>query len=127
MNASLEKNDMEIPENHVIVLFGATGDLAKRKILPGLYHLAQAGLLPERYRIIGSGRAASALSSETFRAHARESILSFGTTKPEGDAWETFEQSLSYVAADADHYDELVAAVKKAEDEIGPNPRRHWP
>jgi glucose-6-phosphate 1-dehydrogenase len=124
MNASLEKNDMEIPENHVIVLFGATGDLAKRKILPGLYHLAQAGLLPERYRIIGSGRAASALSSEAFRAHARESILSFGTTKPEGDAWETFEQSLSYVAADADHYDELVAAVKKAEDEIGPNARR---
>jgi glucose-6-phosphate 1-dehydrogenase len=32
---------------HVIVLFGATGDLARRKLLPGLFHLAQAGLLPE--------------------------------------------------------------------------------
>ena len=38
----------DIPDDHVIVLFGATGDLAKRKLLPGLYHLAAAGLLPER-------------------------------------------------------------------------------
>ena len=35
------------PDNHVIVIFGITGDLARRKILPGLYHLAVAGLLPE--------------------------------------------------------------------------------
>ena len=42
------------PDNHVIVLFGATGDLAKRKLLPGMFHLAAAGLMPERYRIIGS-------------------------------------------------------------------------
>lgn len=38
--------DFEIPDNHVIVIFGATGDLARRKILPGLFHLATAGLLP---------------------------------------------------------------------------------
>jgi len=42
------------PHDHVIVLFGATGDLAKRKLLPGLFRLAAAGLLPERYRIIGT-------------------------------------------------------------------------
>ena len=42
------------PPDHVIVIFGATGDLAKRKLLPGLFHLAKAGLLPRRYRIIGS-------------------------------------------------------------------------
>ena len=36
------------PGNHVIVLFGATGDLAKRKLLPGLFHLAAAGLMPEK-------------------------------------------------------------------------------
>ena len=38
---------------HVIVLFGATGDLARRKLLPGLFHLSQAGLLPE-CRIVGT-------------------------------------------------------------------------
>ena len=42
------------PENHVVVLFGATGDLAKRKLLPGFFHLYAAGLLPEEFRIIGS-------------------------------------------------------------------------
>ena len=58
MNPALPAHDPErdqIPDNHVIVLFGATGDLAKRKIIPGLFHLASAGLLPERYRIIGDG------------------------------------------------------------------------
>ena len=44
------------------MLFGATGDLAKRKLLPGMFHLAAAGLMPERYRIIGSAPAASAMS-----------------------------------------------------------------
>jgi glucose-6-phosphate 1-dehydrogenase len=44
------------PENHVIVLFGATGDLAKRRLLPGLFRLASADLMPERYQIIGSAR-----------------------------------------------------------------------
>jgi glucose-6-phosphate 1-dehydrogenase len=42
------------PDDHVIVLFGATGDLAKRKLLPGIFHLAEAGLMPERFRIVGT-------------------------------------------------------------------------
>jgi glucose-6-phosphate 1-dehydrogenase len=41
------------PDNHVIVVFGATGDLARRKLLPGLFHLATTGLMPDRYQIIG--------------------------------------------------------------------------
>ncbi len=50
----MSKNGSPRPENHVILLFGATGDLAKRKLLPGLFHLHAAGLLPREYRIIGS-------------------------------------------------------------------------
>ena len=42
----MSKNGSPRPDNHVIVLFGATGDLAKRKLLPGLFHLHAAGLLP---------------------------------------------------------------------------------
>ena len=52
-------------DEHVIVLFGATGDLARRKLLPGLFHLARAGLLPDRYRVIGAGRANSAMCRST--------------------------------------------------------------
>jgi glucose-6-phosphate 1-dehydrogenase len=56
------------PDNHIIVLFGATGDLARRKLLPGLYHLFAAGLLPEGCRIVGTAR--RALASEQFRVTA---------------------------------------------------------
>ena len=42
------------PGPYVIVLFGATGDLAKRKLLPGLYHLFVAGLLPDKFALIGT-------------------------------------------------------------------------
>ena len=72
------------PGNHVIVLFGATGDLAKRKLLPGLFHLAAAGLMPEKYRIIGSAPAQFALSTEAFREHARQAAEQFGTSQAGG-------------------------------------------
>lgn len=57
------------PGDLVIVMFGATGDLAKRKLLPGLFHLAAAGLMPDKYQIIGSSR--RGLTDEQFREHAR--------------------------------------------------------
>src|SRR6266702_3927397 len=60
------------PDNHVIVLFGATGDLAKRKLLPGLFHLHAAGLLPKEYRIIGVSPHNAALTTEQFREHAEQ-------------------------------------------------------
>ena len=47
------------PDDHVIVLFGATGDLAKRKLLPGLFHLARRACCRTSYRIIGSAPASS--------------------------------------------------------------------
>ncbi|MDA8319194.1 MAG: hypothetical protein M0030_05210, partial [Actinomycetota bacterium] len=53
MNSSSHTPD-HAPDDHVIALFGATGDLAKRKLLPGLFHLAKSGLLPKNYQIIGS-------------------------------------------------------------------------
>ncbi|RYJ05372.1 MAG: glucose-6-phosphate dehydrogenase, partial [Actinomycetales bacterium] len=52
---------------HVLVLFGATGDLARRKLFPGLYHLAEAGRLPESFAVIGSGRHSPGTDDE-FRA-----------------------------------------------------------
>jgi len=65
-----------------LVLFGATGDLARRKLLQRLFHLFAAGLLPDNYRIIGSAR--RALTDEQFREHARQSVAEFGIIKPAG-------------------------------------------
>ncbi len=50
----MSNNGLPRPENYVVVLFGATGDLAKRKLLPGWFHLYAAGLLPKKFRLIGS-------------------------------------------------------------------------
>ena len=105
-------------------MFGATGDLAKRKLLPGLFHLASAGLLPRRYRIIGSAPAAYAMTDAQFRAHARDAVRQFGRVKPTGEAWKSFASLLSFATADADDAAPLLTAVAKAEDEIGRRPRR---
>ncbi|MDT7801198.1 MAG: glucose-6-phosphate 1-dehydrogenase [Actinomycetota bacterium] len=110
------------PENHVVVLCGATGDLAARKLLPGLFHLAAVGLLPDRYRIIGSSR--RTLSDEQFRDLAREAVERFGTGQPAGETWETFRQALSFAGASPDDTTALVAAIERAEKEIGGAPGR---
>src|SRR6478736_3397464 len=60
------------PDDHVVVLFGATGDLAKRKLLPGLFRLHQVGLSPRGFRVIGSSPVE--LDEAGFRDHVRESL-----------------------------------------------------
>jgi len=63
----MTRNDAaQRPDNHVIVVLGATGDLASRKLLPGLLHLHAAGLLPRDYRVIGSAPASFTLTEEQF-------------------------------------------------------------
>ncbi|MFD1659133.1 glucose-6-phosphate dehydrogenase [Streptomyces caeni] len=115
---------MRRPDDHVVVIFGATGDLAKRKLLPGLFHLARAGLLPERYRVVGSAPAQFALDDDDFRRHARDAVAAFGLCEPTGEAWRTFEASLSFGSADPDDPGPLLAKVRAAEDAIGGRPRR---
>jgi glucose-6-phosphate 1-dehydrogenase len=111
-------------DDHVIVLFGATGDLAKRKLLPGLFHLAVAGLLPHKYKIIGTSPAKFAISTEEFREHARQACQDFCISKPTGAPWEAFAPNLSFASADADDYAPLVEEVEQAEKAIGGSPRR---
>jgi glucose-6-phosphate 1-dehydrogenase len=110
------------PDNHIIVLFGATGDLARRKLLPGLFHLAAAGLMPDRYQIIGSAR--RELNDEQFCELASQAIAEFGLTKPEGEGWETFRRRLSFASAEQGRTASLVAAIERAEQQIGGVPGR---
>ena len=110
------------PDNHVIVVFGATGDLARRKLLPGLFHLAAAGLMPDRYQIIGSSR--RELTGEQFADLARQAVAEFGTSKPTGAAWQAFRRRLSFASADTVRTRPLIEAIAAAEREIGGTPRR---
>jgi glucose-6-phosphate 1-dehydrogenase len=111
------------PDAHVIVLFGATGDLARRKLLPGLFRLAKAGLLPDSYRIVGTARS-KGVSEADFKENVRSAVAEFGTAKPKGKAWRTFEDALSFVASDPDDPYPLVAAVHAAEQAIGTKTQR---
>jgi glucose-6-phosphate 1-dehydrogenase len=104
-----------VPTDQVIVLFGATGDLARRKLLPGLFHLASAGLLPERYRIIGASR--RGLADDDFRARAHAAVAEFGREPAEGEAWAEFAAALS-AATIAQGVGEVAAAVERARAEL---------
>jgi glucose-6-phosphate 1-dehydrogenase len=120
----MSKNGSPQPENHVIVLFGAPGDLAKRKLLPGLFHLHAAGLLPRDYRVIGTSPASFALTEEQFRSRAEQACADFCITKPTDPSWPSFAERLSFAAAEPGNTAELEAAVQQAEKEIGDTPRR---
>ena len=99
------------PGNHVIVMFGATGDLARRKLLPGLFHLAKAGLLPDKYQIIGSAPVRR-LTDEQFREHARKSAWpSSGRSSRRARPGEAFAARLSFGSARPGAAESLVAAV----------------
>ena len=103
------------PDPHVIVLFGAGGDLAARKLIPGFFHLERAGLMPPDWRLVGT--AEQDFDDEGFRAHARESVEQHGRDGAgEGDL-EAFGERLTYVPVAAGP-EPLGAAVAAARKEI---------
>src|SRR3954454_6087624 len=105
---------------YVVVLFGAAGDLAKRKLLPGLLHLSQAGMIPD-CRIVGTSL--EDLDDDGFRALARKACEQFGRKVDDPSALDAFTARLSYVSQGAGP-DALADAVKREEKELGGNPRR---
>jgi len=119
-----DSGERPCPDNHVIVVFGITGDLARRKILPGLYHLAVAGLMPERYRIIGCARPHSEMTDDEFRKYAFDAVCEFATDKPTGEQWANFAKLLSFSVRDDAGPGSLVAAIDAAEQAIGGDVRR---
>jgi glucose-6-phosphate 1-dehydrogenase len=107
-----------VPEPGVLVIFGASGDLTKRKLLPALFHLEQTGLLPERYAILGVAR--RPLGDE-FAAKMREGILASGVAADDPKL-DRFIARLSYFPVKFDHqadYAELKAEIERIAREKG--------
>ena len=104
----------------VVVLFGATGDLARRKLLPGLYHLSTAGFIPG-CRIIGVSL--DDIDLEGFRKAARSALDEFFNRKITDADWDAFARSLDYVPLAAGT-EALKAAVAKAEQTFSGESRR---
>jgi glucose-6-phosphate 1-dehydrogenase len=114
------RRDTDALEPHVIVLFGATGDLAKRKLLPGLAYLVQSSLAPE-IRVVGTSL--EELTDDEFRTLTKEAVDAFGTHKLTDEQWTHFASRISYVPQGAGP-DALAAAVEAAETELGPDTLR---
>jgi glucose-6-phosphate 1-dehydrogenase len=96
---------LEAPPDQDIVIFGATGDLVRRKLIPALYNLLIAGLLPEAGRIIGYAR--TAWSLQDFQKAAVDAIQQFSRTGFDDRAWADFAKRLTFVHAEGDGLEKL--------------------
>jgi len=102
-----------------LVIFGGSGDLAKRKLVPAVYNLLLDGVLPPNYAILGLGR--KPLSDEEFRASSREGITKYSRQQLSDDTWKDFEKRLFYLSAgidDAKSYQDIKARCEKIEAEL---------
>jgi glucose-6-phosphate 1-dehydrogenase len=103
-----------------LVIFGATGDLARRKLLPGIYNLAHEGALPERFNLIGVSRGDE--SDEGFRDMARESITQFSRREADPKVLDSLVNRMRYVAGSFDEddmYGQLSKVAKEFDEEAG--------
>jgi glucose-6-phosphate 1-dehydrogenase len=101
----------------VLVMFGASGDLAKRKLIPAIYNLAAAGFLPDEFAVVGISR--SPMSDDEFRQKMSQDLHTFetGTLDPERVEW--LKSRLSYMSGDLDQpetYERLRAALAAADE-----------
>jgi glucose-6-phosphate 1-dehydrogenase len=102
------------------VIFGAAGDLTKRKLIPTLYNLAQSKLLPKEFAVVGIARAP--ISSEDFRAKMTRDIHEFATSDIDPELWQWFEQRLYYLAGkfqDIHTYSQLKELLAQVDGECG--------
>jgi glucose-6-phosphate 1-dehydrogenase len=109
--------------NQVIVIFGATGDLASRKLFPGLYRLVAAGMMPDDFRIIGSGRHSPG-SDDEFRKNVRSALEEFVDAPIDPAAWSDLSGRLAFAAATTDDFGDLANAIDTAESELGEGSER---
>jgi glucose-6-phosphate 1-dehydrogenase len=89
-----------VPLPCVVVIFGATGDLTKRKLVPALYALAADGQLPPGFSIVGAGR--TELTTEEFRDSMHDAVKRFGRVPLRDDLWRVFSDGMSYCSFELD-------------------------
>ena len=98
-----------------LVIFGATGDLARRKLLPALYNLAHEGALPERFALIGNAR--SEMTDEEFRASAIEAVREFSRRAPDDKVLTKLFEDIHYVSGSFDD-DAVYEQIAKGLDDF---------
>ncbi|HET9614031.1 MAG TPA: hypothetical protein VFP22_04385, partial [Candidatus Limnocylindrales bacterium] len=110
-----------VPDPCILVLFGATGDLAHRKVVPALYQLWRTNLLPHEFCVVAIGR--RPYDDESLRKDLRASLEKFSRVLPLDEAaWRSFSERIRYQRCDFDDpaaYDELVSTLEGIDKELG--------
>ncbi|HEY8732642.1 MAG TPA: glucose-6-phosphate dehydrogenase [Candidatus Limnocylindria bacterium] len=112
------------PQPCALVIFGATGDLCARKIVPALYNLALQRLLPAAFVVVGAAR--QDLTSDQFRQNLHADLVTFSRTKPiNEDVWRSFADNVHYVSTkDAEGYETLRHTLADLDVRAGTNGNR---
>ena len=107
------------PDSVTVVLFGASGDLAKRKVIPAMFDLAQYQALGERYAIVGFAR--TPMTDDSFRSMAGEAAKTIGEGgPPDPTKWDDFAANLLYISGDYNDqnaYSELAKRLAELEQQ----------
>src|SRR5215213_7170869 len=111
MNLKNQINNKPAPT--IVVIFGGTGDLTKRKLLPAIYNLFLDGYLPNKFAIIGLGR--TPLNNEEYQERLREGLSEFSRRgEASEEEWEQFQSFISYLPSDIND----AAAYQKLKEEL---------
>ncbi len=115
-------NTASVPDSAIFVLFGATGDLARRLVLPAFYRLAIAGLLPGDWRIVADGR--GEVTDEEFQEEVRAALEEFGP-RPSDGPWEELRQRFVSAGAGFQKNDpgDLLDVLARARKELSGSPQ----
>ena len=108
----------QVADTSVMVIFGATGDLAKRKLLPALHNLNAGGLLPERFAVIGLGL--EDMTTEEYRQKVLTDLREFATAAADRVRCDWLESRLTYLPADfgdPESYRRLAVALEATRDD----------
>ena len=115
-------NTRTVPTPTIFVLYGATGDLARRLVLPAFYRLAIAGFLPEDWRMIAEGR--GEVTDQEFQEEVRRALEEFGPRSAEGP-WDQVSRRLLFAGGGfrVDDPGSLLDVVTQAKKELGGSPQ----
>ena len=94
------ENQSHVSPPCILVIFGAAGDLTKRKLIPALYNLKETNLLPDNFAVIGVARAE--MKDEEFRNRLRDEMNEFATEAVKPEIWKWLEERLYYLSGDFD-------------------------
>jgi glucose-6-phosphate 1-dehydrogenase len=113
------------PEGGALVIFGASGDLTRRKIFPALYALAYRRLLPERFAVVGTSR--SEMTDQEFRDRMEHAVREFGRDDFKQEVWDRLADATQYLPmdfSDESKADDLMSRLNRVDEERGTSGNR---